>query len=159
MFGDLTLPIPLLLLLFVGHWIGDFVFQTDAMAKGKSKDSWILIQHVARVTATLGAMTLAWALLKQVPAVDFALFLALNFAAHFATDYVTSRWTTRLWFLELNFADHKTVVVSDEGGGHEVRYPTYFVNDKGTRHDFFVVIGFDQLLHMVVLVLSATLLV
>lgn len=65
------------------HWLSDFVFQTDAMAKGKSKSSKMLALHVcAYVTCFLW---LGW---------KFAL---VTWVAHFCTDYVSSRITSRLW--------------------------------------------------------------
>ena len=79
-------------LILVAHWLADFVFQTDTMAKGKSKSSWILGHHVLVYSFTMTAPAVLF-----MPSTSAAcLFLALNAAAHFVTDWLTSRWTSRL---------------------------------------------------------------
>lgn len=65
------------------HFCADFVLQSDAMAKGKSKDSRWLALHV-------GIYALCFIYLGWV-------FAAITFVAHFWTDYVSSRITSRLW--------------------------------------------------------------
>lgn len=104
---------PLLLCyLLAVHWAADFVLQTNEMALGKSTSNRWLSFHVAVYTIALAFLTLSpW-------------FALVNGALHWVTDYVTSRWTARLWKAE-------------------------------RRHDFFVAIGVDQLIHTVTLVLTA----
>lgn len=58
----------------------------------------------------------------------------LNGALHFATDYMTSRWTSRLW------GEAFKLVCSACG------CPNYPPLDKPI-HNFFVVIGVDQYIH------------
>jgi hypothetical protein len=94
------------------HWVADFVLQTDEMALKKSTSNRWLTDHVAVYTCALAFLTLSpW-------------FALINGFLHWGTDYVTSRWTTRLWKAE-------------------------------RRHDFFVAIGVDQLVHTTTLVLTA----
>jgi hypothetical protein len=104
-----------LVVLLATHWVGDFVLQTNFQASNKSKRLDALSLHVATYTATLfvaAAILLGWML-----AITFA---AVNGVLHFATDYFTSRATSKLW-AERNW------------------------------HRFFVMIGFDQLLHQAAL--------
>lgn len=91
------------------HWVADFIFQTDKMALNKSTSLKWLSSHIG--VYTLPLFIFGW---------KFAL---INGAAHFATDFCSSRATSYLW-------------------------------KKGDRHNFFVVIGLDQALHLTVLFLT-----
>lgn len=100
-------------LLLVAHFIGDFVLQTNEMAKGKSSSNRCLLYHVTVYLLPFIALIM----LIPIP----PLFLVVNGVAHFATDYVSSRMTKRLWA-------------------------------EGKVHEFFVVIGADQLVHALTLI-------
>ncbi len=107
-----------LVALLATHWVGDFVLQTDFQASNKSRRLDALSLHVATYTATL---FLAAAILFGLAAA--VIFAALNGALHFATDYITSRASSKLW-AEQNW------------------------------RRFFVMIGFDQLIHQATLALT-----
>lgn len=62
-----------------------------------------------------------------------SLFVLMTFVTHFITDAITSRITSRLWFV------------------HEVPNGFYDYDAGNKRHWFFVMIGFDQLIHFVTL--------
>ena len=77
------------ILIIWAHFIGDFILQSDYHAQGKSKNSWILAQHVA---------------MYSIPFIALGLFIPISIAwivfnaiAHFSTDFVTSRITSKLW--------------------------------------------------------------
>jgi hypothetical protein len=107
-----------LVALLATHWVGDFVLQTDFQASNKNRRLDALSLHVATYTATL--FLAAVILFGLVAAVIFA---ALNGALHFATDYITSRASSKLW-AEQNW------------------------------RRFFMMIGFDQLIHQATLALT-----
>lgn len=113
----------LLCYLLAVHWWADFAQQTDEMATGKATSNRWLTIHVAIYTAWLMVGVLGVSFLTTP--LRGLVFVLLNGALHWGTDYVTSRWTSRLW-------------------------------KEGRRHDFFVAIGADQLVHTVTLILTAS---
>ena len=111
-------------LILWAHWVADFVLQNDSMAKGKSHSNGWLSKHIAAYSS---ALLLAVFLGTHATFPHALAYTAVNGAAHFATDYVTSRMTSKLW--------------------------------KQQRvHDFFVVIGLDQAIHLTTLVATLPLL-
>jgi hypothetical protein len=103
----LYIPVNYVVLIFICHFIGDFLLQSDKMAVNKSKDWWQLTRHV-----------LAYSVPFMLFGYQYAL---LNAGLHFFVDALTSRMTSYFW-----------------------------KNDM--RHEFFVTIGFDQMIHMMMLV-------
>lgn len=108
-------------LLLFAHWLGDFVFQTDEMAKGKSKSYKILARHIWAYMLPLWAFCWVGKFFNLIdPSITtihaIPLFVLANGGCHFVVDAITSRITSKLWI-------------------------------AGRSHDFFAVIGFDQLLH------------
>lgn len=75
----------LLVWILFAHWVGDFVLQSDRMAKGKSSSNEILTEHVATYTLVIliASMNLWYALLNGV--------------IHFGIDWLTSRATSNIW--------------------------------------------------------------
>lgn len=78
--------------LMFAHWIGDFVLQTDKQAKNKSKSNYQLGLHVISYSST---MFMAATLL--LPSKEAAVFFGITLAAHFITDYITSRINSKLY--------------------------------------------------------------
>jgi hypothetical protein len=111
------------------HFIGDFPLQNDWMALGKSKSWKPLLTHVLVYSACFLPFGLA--------------FASLTFLLHLITDFYTSRLTSSLWFIDL-------VDISASNFKHK-----YFANvDSNKRHNFFVAIGLDQLIHVWCLALT-----
>lgn len=111
--------------LLLVHWFADFVLQTHWQATNKSKRNDALALHVLTYTAVLAVWTVVafGGFGAKWPAL--AGFIMINSVLHFATDYCTSRWSSRLYA-------------------------------KQDWHNFFVVIGLDQLIHQ--FTLAATML-
>jgi hypothetical protein len=101
------LDISIIITILALHFVGDFMLQSDAIAKNKSKSNIALTQHVLIYT-----FVLMWTL--------HPLWAIVNGIAHFIVDYITSRLTSHYW-------------------------------QKGNTHVFFVVIGFDQIMHFIIL--------
>lgn len=107
-------------ILFI-HWICDFIFQTDKMAKGKSKNNYDLLSHT--LVYSLGWIPFSIILFGGYGCI----FVLITLICHTITDYFTSRLNSKLW-------------------------------ENGKVHYFFVIVGFDQLLHYTQLFLTFKLL-
>ncbi|MBA2613585.1 MAG: DUF3307 domain-containing protein [Bacteroidetes bacterium] len=110
----------ILLIIFIVHFLADFVFQSSKMATGKSKSlKWLSI-HVG-VYASVSLLTFI-VLATLYGNILFAFYWwTINVVLHFIVDFFTSKITSRFW------------------------------EEKNMRF-FFVMIGFDQLIHNLCLV-------
>lgn len=79
-------------LLFI-HWVGDFVLQSDWMAKNKSKNILALSSHVFVYTTYLFITSLL--LFNDYKA--WVIFTLINGGLHFIIDFVTSIITSYYW--------------------------------------------------------------
>lgn len=106
------------LMLVVGHWFADFVCQTDRQALGKSKEWSPLLEHTLTYTVIMTFMV-AFITCPQIG--DKGVLLAFLFGIiTFAAHTATDYYTSRV----------NAVLWQEE-----------------KRHDFFVSVGFDQVLH------------
>lgn len=126
-----SLPIGLILL----HFIGDFILQSNWMALGKSKSIPPLTFHVLVYS------------LVFLPFYGFH-FWIVTFYLHWIVDFITSRITSKLWFIDL-------FPTSCKPEDADPNWSTYYAHIReNKRHWFFVMIGFDQLIHYVCLGLT-----
>ena len=103
------------------HWIADFVLQNDKQAKGKSKNWGDLLDHTS----------------------TYSVFWATPIIFIFGNGHSTAWYTLHsLAFVGVTFIAH---TITD--------YFTSRLNSKlwakGDTHNFFVSIGFDQVLHYI----------
>jgi Protein of unknown function (DUF3307) len=75
-----------LIVLFFGHWVGDYLFQTSNMAVQKSSSIKWLGLHVLTYTVTLSAFSFVF-----FPLGVWWKFVLLNGLLHGITDFFTSR--------------------------------------------------------------------
>lgn len=109
------------------HFIADFIFQPDWIAKLKSKDNMALAAHVFiySIITAIGYNLLIFPLILygysgSIISEISAIFLIYVTVTHFATDWVTSRINSRLY-------------------------------KRGKIHEFFVGVGIDQWIHYLTL--------
>ncbi len=102
------------------HFVADFVFQSDKMAKTKSKSNFWLLAHVCAYCSVFPIPLL----LIGYSEIDILEYVALNGLLHFCVDWITSRCTSKLW-------------------------------ERKEAHWFFVVVGFDQAIHITTLFFTA----
>ena len=113
------------LFILVVHWFADFVLQTHHMSMRKSSSNYYLTMHVTVYTF---ATIFLWALVLPLLQIHLTFNgIWLSFVAIFVMHWITDYFTSR-WTSRLY---------------KEEKY-----------HDFFVVIGFDQVLHYTQLLLT-----
>lgn len=113
------------ILIIVIHWIADFIFQSEKWAINKSKSNKILLYHC-----------LTYSLIWFFPIFFISdsilgtlAFVEITFVFHYVTDYVTSRIVSRKF----------------KRGDHGSPIPNFGA---------FSIIGLDQLLHYLQLILT-----
>lgn len=116
----------ILIIVFISHFFGDFVFQSDKISKAKSNYTQVLTIHAIIVGTSI---LIGLFLFVFVPMFLFGypnmlnifliclLYSILNGVLHYLIDYYTSKRITKMWL-------------------------------EGKVHDAFVTIGFDQFLHI-----------
>jgi len=128
--------IELLIVMYIifGHFIADFVMQSREMAVNKSSSTYWLTRHILAYGKTMLFIGFIFVLVMFIFGTNlFHLipliigYVLLNMGLHWVTDYFTSKETTRLYLKESKKIE-----------------PNY--------HNFFVMIGFDQLIHLLCLI-------
>ena len=117
------IPTTIILLYLLVHWYADFVCQTDKQAKNKSTSINWLLKHTSIYGLIITIFT-------------YILYLNNSFGAQY--------WYLPLLFGVIQFVTHTLV-----------DYITSRINSSlwknGQVHNFFVMIGFDQFIHYVIL--------
>jgi len=126
------------------HWIADFVLQTEKQATGKSKNWSDLLSHTSVYNSV-------WAVFIPIYFIVFGhvgvfmaillsmLFVVITFIFHTTTDYFTSRLNSKL-IPEREYAHNY---------GKGVDKYSFFRYKNENWHNFFVSVGFDQVLHYI----------
>ena len=116
----------LIVFLLFTHWVADFPFQTDWMAVNKSTNFFALLCHIM----TYGIITFSWVGL---------------FVPSITTITIAN---SILWYVVINTYFHLMIDMMTSTW-------TSYLWKKGDRHNFFVVIGLDQFIHVTVLIFTA----
>ena len=129
-----------ILLIFITHFIADFIFQSEEMAKGKSTNNLQLLKHTFMYSFItflclflMGLFEWIFDISDILKPLNILLFTIITFIFHTITDYMTSR------------------VVKQKFDNQE--YGSDIPNLGA-----FTIIGFDQVLHYVQLFLTFSLL-
>ena len=124
----------IIMYILICHFIADFVMQTREMAINKSSSTYWLSRHIFAYGNTLlfsgffGVLIMylfGTNLFHLIPLIIG--YVLLNAGLHWVTDYFTSKQTTRLYMKEIKKTE-----------------PNY--------HNFFVMIGLDQAIHIICLI-------
>ena len=136
-------------LILIIHFIADFVLQTDKQAKGKSKNWSDLLSHTYTYSCIwlIPVMILfpnGWSTSHYVLA--SLTFGTITFVCHTITDYFTSRLNSKLW----------SQATFWQNSFNKEKYGEDYCSKMSGKytHNFFVSVGFDQLLHYTQLLLT-----
>lgn len=136
----LPLPLYLFALCFLGHVFGDFLLQTEAIARGKQTRTRILLWHVTQhVLSTLVLLAVGWLLLRPTAsavlpsAQELAASVGVIAITHLVVDKLKiladQRWGARPSFFVLDQLAHVTVLtlvvvqLSRRHGGWAASFP------------------------------------
>lgn len=151
------------------HWFADFVLQTRYQGNNKSRSIKALLSHTI-------TYSLCWILLWPILGTNALWFMLITFGAHTLTDFVTSKASAWAYLKSVNpfiLLLNRRVHAGDElqpfqGPSVKVLYKIeensalyrYVVTDLKQNdtymHGFWIIIGFDQLLHAVQLIVTYT---
>lgn len=114
--------------LFAFHWVADFICQTDWMATNKSKNWGALTLHVFTYSVVMMVLSGGYLTIANTihPQLIIGFIVAFGIVT-FITHFITDAITSRI---------------------------TSYLWMKGDRHNFFVIIGLDQLIHALTLIWS-----
>ena len=124
-----------IILILIGHYIADFIFQTEKLALGKSTSKSLLFEH-SLIYSIFMTFTIIAVIIVEIGILSvhfYGLFLILFFVItlilHFAVDFVSSKITKKLF--------EKRILYTE--------FPNFGA---------FSIIGLDQLIHCVLLFLT-----
>lgn len=125
------MTVTLILTFIILHWIGDFILQTHEQSIKKSKSNKYLLQHTVTYSIVwIFGITFLWG---NGHTTQWYILHSLLFGLiTFICHTITDYFTSR-WTSKLY--------------------------DKGDIHNFFVLVGFDQILHYTQLILTYKLLI
>ncbi len=115
--------------IIIVHWFADFVLQTDKQAKGKSKNWSDLLAHTVNYSSVwLPTMYILFSISSPEKTAEWYVMNSIYFACiTFLLHTITDYFTSRL---------------------------NSKLWSEGKVHNFFVSVGFDQVLHYVQLLLT-----
>ena len=121
------MSINIIIAIIIIHWIADFVDQSEREATEKSRNPTMLTAHIIGYTVVWMFAISVYELFNKHSDTKLFLFIPITFVCHWLTDYFTSKVNTGLAI--------------------EAKRTTKW-------HDFFVNVGFDQMLHYIQLFLT-----
>lgn len=121
------ISIGVIITIVIFHWFADFVMQRSDDAINKSKSFYHLVNH-SFLYSVLWFFPLSFIFIDNLDSISF---VVITFLLHTLTDYFTSKKTSE-----------------------EFKYQHFGRNKLPRTFDFFVTIGFDQVLHYLQLFLT-----
>lgn len=118
------ITIQTIIIILFTHWLFDFFLQSEKIGKFKSTSNLVLSTHVG--IYSIGLFLLSAIIFKHgVEWVTVGLsWVVINAAAHFLTDYVTSRATSAL-YKEQRYHEFFTIIGLDQFIHYITLFGTY----------------------------------
>lgn len=110
------------IVIVTAHFVGDFILQNDWMAKGKSKRFLPLVSHVFVYSVAVSCILFAAAV---IPVSAILAFFAVNAILHLATDYVSSRISSK-FFAKGETHNAFVVIGTDQLFHYYALFATYY---------------------------------
>lgn len=152
MLKELIIMFPDVIVIVLLHWVADFILQTRWQGNNKSKSLKALLSHTT-------TYSLCFLLLFPLLGTKTLGFVLITWMLHTLTDYFTSRATAHCWKEIMHSKDRiKSLTEAQIELDQPYRYKDWI--DKHTKHAavnegwFWGIIGFDQALHYIQLILT-----
>lgn len=133
-----------LVIIFIAHYIGDFILQTRMMGLNKSKSIMWLSMHVGMylIALFICGFILNNSLVDDNNFQPIFEWCLLNGVLHWNTDFITSKLSSYC-YLKMSFYEENANVIPDSiSRKHKWQY------------HFWSVIGLDQLIHVSTLLIT-----
>ncbi len=159
-----------IIIILIIHWVADFILQSRWMGNNKSKELKPLFAHTLVYSS-------CWIVLYPILGTNVFWFMLITFVTHTFVDYFTSKASAWAYLKSVNpfvlLLDTNRISAGDElqpmqGQAVKVLYKIddsglgykYLVTDLKQNSDYmhlmWSIIGFDQLLHAIQLILTYT---
>lgn len=106
----------LIIVLILGHWVSDYVFQSTQKISFKGKNNKLLINHSIEYTSSMTGfiiLALLFNVLSQNLWYYIINFWIIIFTLHYIVDYFTSKLSIKTWN-ENNKADYFSIIITDQ---------------------------------------------
>lgn len=110
------MDILLIILILIGHWASDYIFQTKKNIVSKGTDIISVLSHSAEYTTSMSGivlLALLFGLLNQALWPFLISFWVITFTNHFIIDFVTSKLTLKEWGVNSKFEYH-SILITDQ---------------------------------------------
>ena len=110
------MDILLIILILIGHWASDYIFQTKKNIVSKGTDIISVLSHSAEYTTSMSGivlLALLFGLLNQALWPFLISFWVITFTNHFIIDFVTSKLRLKKWGVNSKFEYH-SILITDQ---------------------------------------------
>jgi len=110
------MEIAVIVIVIIGHWLADYIFQTNESIVDKGKDFVNVIHHVSQYTTVMTALMvilIAFGVITTQSWFFIINFWIFTFAFHLLVDYFSSKLTLRIKTEEFKFG-YFSIISTDQ---------------------------------------------